>query len=80
MTDDQDLLDILRAEGSRGKRKPLDVVSMEELRGARALCRELLRPETTEQDFRRIIADFGLQPGTERFDAALRAWRGLRRS
>lgn len=53
---------------------------MEELREARAICRELLRPDATEQDFRRVMADFGLQPGSERFEAALKAWRALRRS
>jgi hypothetical protein len=80
MTEDQDLKDVMRAEQSRGRRKPLDVMSLDELRDAKEVCRELLRPEATEADFRRTMIALGFQPESEKYEAALRAWRALRRS
>ena len=80
MLDEKDLNDVMRAEKSRGRRRPVDLLSLEEVRDARNLCRDLLRPEATEADFEEVMRALGIQPGTERYRAALRAWRAVKRS
>jgi len=79
MTEEKDLNDVMRAERSRGKRKPIDLLSLEEARRVRSICADLLRPEATEADFSEAMRAFGIEPGTKRFAAALRAWRAERR-
>ena len=80
MTEEKDLTDVMRAEKSRGKRKPVNLLSLAEARKVRSICADLLRPEATEADFLEAMRAFGIEPGTERFAAALRAWRAERRS
>lgn len=80
LTDQQDLQDVRRAEQSRGRRKPTQVLSLEEARELREICRDLLRPEATREDLESAMRALGIEPGTKRYEAVLRAWRAERRS
>ena len=73
MEEDPDLKDVMRAERSRGSRRPLDLLSELEVRQLRQMVRDLLRPETTEQDVRDYVRALGIPD--ERLEAVLRVWR-----
>jgi hypothetical protein len=69
---------IIKSEKSRGSRKPIDFLSVMQQLELRSDARELLRPETTEEDFMDFMR--ALAVPEERFGEALKIWRALRRS
>ena len=79
MAEEQDIRDLMRAERSRGTRKPTQLSSLKQQRDLAQMCRDLLRPEATEQDLEGVMRALGVERRTERYAAALKAWRAERR-
>ena len=80
MSEDQDIKDVIRTEQSRGKKQPLSMLALKEERLLREMLKEILRPETTEDDFRDFMRALGHEPDSETFRRALPVWRALQRS
>lgn len=75
MTKENDIAKVMRAERARGTRKPVHLPSLEESRDLLEVMKELIRPETTKEDFDRTMLAFGIKAGTEKYSAAWKAWR-----
>ncbi len=74
---DDELKDVMKEEGSRGRR-PVDATARR--RHSRLLkeFRELLANCANETDFRKAIEGLGLKPGTSQYVDALQAYRDYR--
>ena len=72
----QDLQDVIRQEGRRGRR-PIDLKARRERSEKLASFRKYLRIGT-EEEFVTAMRSFGLHEGSQAFSDALEAWREYR--
>ena len=79
MAEDHDIAKVMRAERTRGTRKPVHLPSEDERQELMVIVKELVRPETSREDFDRTMLGLGIHAGTERFEIALKAWRAGQR-
>jgi hypothetical protein len=73
---EQDVRDLIRQEGRRGRR-PIDLGAQRERREKLTALRKLLEIGT-EADFVKAVRAFGLREGSPEFLASLEIWRGYR--
>lgn len=71
---EDDIRDVMAEEKARGTRRPRRAKSAEEKRERDRVLRDFLAIPKYEDAVKAAI-DLGLQPGTERFEQALSAWR-----
>jgi myo-inositol catabolism protein IolC len=76
---DQDLRHVMAAEGSRGRRQPLKVVSLEERRQRQRIVQMIANPDCDVDVYIRALRDdLRLDEQSERFREYVELWRRYR--
>lgn len=76
---DEELIDLLTEEGSRGRRRPILDASIRRKRGELLNDLKKLIESGDEELFLEAIRVRGLQDGTEAFERAVEIWRQIQR-
>jgi hypothetical protein len=79
MSEDDDLKDVLKEEGLRGRR-PIDIEARRRHNRLRRAVQETVQ-EHDEETFKELIVyELGLMPGSPPYDRALKEWRAASRA
>ena len=78
-TERQELLDVMTEEGSRGRRQPKKVTSLEEIRRLKNIARLVRRRGYTEEEFIDDLTEFVPRRESPEFQRFLKIWRDYHR-
>ncbi len=73
--EDKDLSDVMKEETSRGTKRPVKAVSLQERRRLQALFTKLIEHDLSEHEVTKILYELGYNPGDERYQQILQAWK-----